>query len=136
MWTSAPDTTEAQWVSATSAAPWSARRNHAVFELNSRLWVAGGESCTGTRLSDVWFSTIGGTTADGSQWTQGKDLPGPLSEGAAVVFGGSVYLLGGIDKNGAVVNSVVSSSGNNWQSHNAPWSGKLSVLTLALVVIL
>ncbi len=49
---------------ATYNAPFSGRRQHAVFTHNNKLYVVGGESSGSTSFKDVWY------TVDGLNWTQ------------------------------------------------------------------
>lgn len=69
------------------------------------LYVLGGLDSTGAPSASVWFATVG---LDGSlgAWQPTTGLPTALRSPAAVVFAGSVYLIGGANTQGMAQTAV------------------------------
>lgn len=97
------------WTQLAAAAPWGARRGHALVALRSgELLVVGGQrASTGALLADVWVSADGGGTwterlpSASSPWAprfgHAVAAPRPDDPDASV----AIYLLGGCDASGA-----------------------------------
>lgn len=101
------------WIQATAAAPWSARRMHATAVYNNKMWVMGGIS-SGTNKNDVW------STSDGKNWTEVTSSAAwsARRDARSLVFGGKLWLLGGAGA--ARVNDVWSTSdGSTWNQETA-----------------
>ena len=85
------------------------RSHHAAFVHDGALWVVAGldgnPAGANTPLADVLRAPIG---ADGSlgAWTEVSRLDSALAVFAAVVHGGFVYVLGGVENNARFVNTV------------------------------
>jgi len=109
----------ADWLLATSAAPWGQRGYPAQTVFKNKVYLLGGERAPGVYLPDVW------TSANGISWTltQGSADWSARSGLSVVTLGRTSYVLGGNDGN---VNNDVWSSQNmrKWKrlTNNAPWS--------------
>lgn len=95
-------------VSDTAASPWGVRGSHYSVAFNNKLWIIGGWDGT-DYYSDIYSST------NGSNWVKEGDLPFVAAHGAVLVYGGSMWILGGYIDGVATTNEVWSSvDGITW----------------------
>jgi len=108
-----------QWTQLTASAPWSARSDPQLVNLNGRLILMGGHA-NNDYFNDVWESADGGKS-----WRQLPDAPWePRSYHTAKVFNQEVYLVAG-HNNGSWYNDVWKTpDGTNWHlvTAHAQWS--------------
>ena len=80
------------WVQATSAANWTARRNHTSLVYNNKMWVIGGYDAGGYK-NDVWSSS------DGITWTQQTSATSWTARNnhASLVYSNKMWVIGGWD---------------------------------------
>ena len=107
------------WIEATIAAAWSARRAHSSVVFDDKIWVMGGNA--GGVKNDVWYS------ADGINWDYATTDAAWSARRvhSSVVFDDKIWVLGGWDGN--FKNDVwYSADGINWieATENAAWSAR------------
>lgn len=132
-------TTGFTWTSKTSSAPWAPRCRMGVASFQDKVWViAGNQSyipfspyqpdpieAASAPVHDMWYSED-----DGATWSNWGTLPFNWSTGfATVVYGGRLWVIGGVNKlgtSGLILSSEVwSFDGTSWTQHeNAPWFPK------------
>ncbi|WP_273568785.1 Kelch repeat-containing protein [Maribacter halichondriae] len=116
----------ASWSKATSAAPFSARTNHASVVFDGKIWVLGG---AGLGFPDdvSWHSS------DGINWTEVlSEAPFLKRFGhSATVFDNKIWVIGGKDSNTRKNDVWYSSDGLNWTEVTpaAPFSGRYNHTT-------
>jgi len=101
----------------TDAAPFVGRYDGELCSYDQRLWLVGGCNAEGDEMNDVWY------TRNGHDWTQ--VLPDGHSQflgredHSLLVHGGQMWLLGGIDTDGALLGDVLySHDGAHWTMAN------------------
>lgn len=117
------------WTEATASAEWQARCLAATVVFDGKMWVIGGDSATFvgaqnlTMMNDVWYTTDGDTwmaATDSAEWT------GRAS--TALVFGDSMWILGGVS-NSRLRNDVwCSANGAQWllATDSAEWDRRFA----------
>jgi hypothetical protein len=125
LWSSADGVT---WTQATGSAAFAGRYNNACFAFNGLIWSVAGSShnggCCTTMNYGVWSSP------DGVTWSNPLSSPlyySPRGGLTGVVYGGSMWIVGGWDYTGAYKNDSWSSSdGATWKLENTgiPFSGR------------
>lgn len=114
------------WTQTTSAIPGYVIRNNPNYAFaNGKLFLFGGEQCSGNPLNDVWSST------DGITWNQLPNAPW-LGRGmqinSCVDSSGQIWMLGGSNESTRRSYNEVwkSADGINWTlvNESAPWRGR------------
>jgi Kelch motif len=118
VWYSSNGTT---WTEATTGAAWSARFGATLLVYNNELWLVGGFDGTNPD-NDVWYTT------DGANWTEAT--ASAFSGGArqmsnGFVYGGAMYVMGGLGASSIYKADVYSSTnGSTWtQVTSSAWGG-------------
>lgn len=108
------------WIKAGSP-QWPARAGAAVAVHDGRLWLSGGKLADGSVAGDLWSSD------DGATWTaHGTDGPFDSGPGGrycatlASLGGRALYLFGGLDANGKVLDDVNQFDGGGWDLGTGP----------------
>ncbi len=100
---------------------WGPRHVHSMVYLKNKIWVLSGNAAA---PKEVWGY-------DGAIWTHPIDIPsyaGVVNGSNSVVYGGKIYMLGGMGSNGSSnsTNEVWTYDGSDWeQKPNAPWSPRI-----------
>ncbi len=111
---------ELHWTQATPAAPWPAERwGREVVVFENKMWLVGGDAPVGSDRHDIWYSS------DGANWTEAlAEAPwGPRGYHECLVFGGKLWIIGGLAGYTGGDDVWSSSDGVNWtlEVEEAPW---------------
>lgn len=118
VWSITPGT---GWIQNNPAAPWDARAETAVGQINNVLFIMGGAGVGPIALSDVWSSSDQGVT-----WEHlTDDPPWPARYGASAISADNgIYLMGGTNQAGTYFNDIwFTTDGVTWAEvvANADW---------------
>jgi hypothetical protein len=115
------------WTQATASAGWHPRDGAGSVVFNGKVWVMGGDSLTlmgqsFAMLNDVWYSP------DGTHWTQATGSAGWSGRmSTPLVFGGKMWILGGMSDSGLQNDVWYSLDGAQWTqaTASAEWSKRV-----------
>lgn len=117
------------WAPLTMSAGFTGRYGHSLAVWNNQLWLTGGTDSTGVE-GDVWKTTDG----IGAVWapvTQSANTFGPRTGHTSLVFNNQLWVIGGKNASGQVLNDVwYSPDGTNWTQAQANFAPRYNHTSL------
>lgn len=105
----------ASWTTNTSV-PDGGRYLHQMFAVNGYMFIIGGENNAGAEQDTVYRTTIDASTGNLGAWSTLAVFPQSLSAHGGALVGNTIYITGGVNGSGTVLNNVyyatVDTSGN------------------------
>ena len=96
------------WTMATEHASFTERDNHSSVVYDNKIWVYGGSSEAGDELGDLWYSEDGVTWHEAKFEADGTGvLPVGLRNPSLIVKGDSMYVIGGSDNTGTLIDYTI-----------------------------